>query len=152
MLQNWQGQLSIRKLPRPPEAPIYLCPGKCLKVGPKSAIPDKVVTRDLAGGVTCFAGTCWDCTLLSFSAMNRGVSKYNHKYMCCSNYLLSVLWVPSILSLGIFNFSNVFNTAGFVSEFQVFAASGVSCKLCLPEDMNAFHPRWYKTCSEKTWV
>ena len=72
--------------------------------------------------------------------------------MCCSNYLLSVLWVPSILPPGILNFGKVFNTAGFVSEFQVFAASGVSCKLCVPEGMNAFHPRWYKTCSEKTWV
>jgi hypothetical protein len=125
----------------------------------KSAIPDKVMTRDPAGGVTCFAGTGtdWDCTPLSFTAMNstldyRGVSKCYHKYLYCSNYLLSVLWVPSILPPGIFNFGKVFNTAGFVSEFQVFAASGVSCKLCVPEDMNAFHPRWYKTCSEKTWV
>ena len=78
----------------------------------KSIIPDKVVTCDLAGGVTCFAGTCWDCTLLSFSAMNsildyRGASKYNHKYKCCSNYLLSVLWAPSILPPWIFNFGKV---------------------------------------------
>jgi hypothetical protein len=52
----------------------------------------------------------------------------------------------------IFNFGKVFNTAGLVSEFQILAASGVSCRLCVPADVNAFQLRWYKTCSEKTWV
>jgi hypothetical protein len=48
----------------------------------------------------------------------------------------------------IFNFGKVFNKAGFVSEFQVFAASGVSCKLCVPEDVNAFSTLRYSVFFE----